>query len=75
MFAVLSDEARLIILRDEIVEVMVGLQNHAAAVPAVATTRAALGTKLLALERDTAFAAMPRPRVDFDFINEHASPA
>jgi hypothetical protein len=38
-----GDEARLIILGDEIVQVVVGLQNHAAAAPAVAAARPALG--------------------------------
>ena len=72
-FAVLGDEARLIILRDEIVQVVVGLQNDAAAAPAVAAAGAALGDIGLAMERDTAFAAVARPRVNFDFVNEHAS--
>ena len=50
---------------------MVGLEDDAAAAPAVAAARAALGTILLALEGDAAFAAVARPRVDFDFVNEH----
>ena len=70
-FADLCDEARLIILRDKVVEVVVGLQNHAAAAPAVAAAGAALGDVSLAMERDTAFAAVSRPRVNFDFVYEH----
>jgi hypothetical protein len=58
-FAFRRDEARLIILRDEIVQVVVGLQNHAAAAPAVAAAGAALGDVGLAMERDAAFAAVP----------------
>ena len=69
----LGDEARLIILGDEVIEVVVGLQNHAAAAPAVAAAGPALGDEGFAMERDTAFAAVPRPRVNFDFVNEHCS--
>jgi hypothetical protein len=65
------DEARDVILADEIVEVVVGLQDDAAAASAVAAARAALGDVSLAMERDTAFAAVPRLRVNFYFVNEH----
>ncbi len=65
------DEARDVILPDEIVEVVVGLQDHAAAASAVAAARAALGDVGLAMERDAAFAAVPRLRVNFYFVNEH----
>ena len=53
------DEARDVILADEIVQVVVGLQNHAAAPSAVAAARPALGDVSLAMERDAAFAAVP----------------
>jgi len=69
--ATLRDKARLIILRDEIVEVVVGLQNHAAAASAVAAARPTLGDVGLAMERDAAFAAVPCLRVNFYFVNEH----
>ena len=61
----------LIILGDEVVEVVVGLQNHAAAAAAVAAAGAALGDVGFAMERHAAFAAVPGPRVNFDFVNEH----
>ena len=50
---------------------MVGFEDHVAAAPAVAAAWPALGTILLALEGDAPFAAVARPRVDFDFVNEH----
>ena len=70
-FAGLGDEARLVILGDEVVEVVVGLQYHAAAASAVAAAGAALGNVSLAMERDAAFAAVPRARVNFYFVYEH----
>src|SRR5450631_1501279 len=65
------DEARDVILPDEIVQVVVGLEDDAAAASAVAAARAALGDVSLAMERDTALAAVPRLRVNFYFVNEH----
>jgi hypothetical protein len=50
---------------------VVGLQNHAAAPSAVAAARPALGDVSLAMERDAAFAAVPRLRVNFYFVYEH----
>jgi hypothetical protein len=69
--AVRRDEARLIVLGDEVVQVMVGYENDAAAATAVAAARPSLGAILLALEGDTAFAAVAGLRVDSDFVNEH----
>jgi hypothetical protein len=69
--AALRNEAGVIILGDEIVQVVVGLKNHIAAAPAVAAAGPALGDVSFAMERDTAFAAMARPRVNFDFVNKH----
>ena len=69
--AVLRDEARLIILGDEIVQVVVGFEDHVAAAPAVAAAGSALRTILLALEGDAPFAAVAGPRVDLDLVNEH----
>ena len=69
--AILRDEARLVILGDEVVQVVVGFEDDVAAAPAVAAAGPALGTILLALEGDAAFAAVAGPRVDLDFVNEH----
>src|SRR5882724_7462546 len=66
-----GDEARDVILLDEIVEVVVGLEDDAAAASAVATAGAALGDVSLAMERDTAFAAVAGLGVNFNFVDEH----
>ena len=50
---------------------MVGLEDDAAAAPAIAAAGAALGTENFAQESDAPFAAMAGPRIDFYFINEH----
>jgi hypothetical protein len=71
MLTAWCNEARLIILRDEIVQVVVGLKDDAAAAPAVAAARPALGHEGFAMKRDAAFAAVPRFRVNFYFVNEH----
>jgi predicted neutral ceramidase superfamily lipid hydrolase len=70
-FAILREQSRLVILRDEIVEVVVRLQNHVTALPAVASVRTSFGTILLAPESHAALAAAASARVDFDFVNEH----
>src|SRR5262245_28901759 len=67
----LSNQTRLIILRDEVIQVVVGLQNHIASATAIATAGSSLGTILLSLERHAAFAAMARPRIDLDLVDEH----
>src|SRR5205809_840681 len=69
--AVLGNEPRLIILRDEVVQVGVGLQNHVAAVPAVAAGRAALGPGRFTEEGDATFPAVTGARENFDFVNKH----
>ena len=70
--AVPGDEPRDIVLRDEIVEVVVRLQRHVAAAPAVAAAGPALGDVGLAMEGDAALAAVPRLRVNFYLVDEHA---
>jgi hypothetical protein len=71
-FAFLRNEPRLIILRDEVIQVVIRLQNHAAAAPTVAAAGAALGNVRFAMERDATFAAVTGASVNFYFINEHA---
>ena len=68
---ILGNQARLVILCDEIVQVVIGFENHVPAAAAVAAARAALGTILLALEGDTAFAAMTGPGVNSNLVNKH----
>jgi hypothetical protein len=67
-----GDEPRHVVLRDEIVEVVVRLQNHAPSASPVAAARTTLGNVRFAMERDGAFAAVSRPRVNFDFVDEHS---
>ena len=56
-FAHLGDEAGDVVLGDQIVEVMVGLENDAAAAAAIAAARATLGDKGFPMESDAPFAA------------------
>jgi hypothetical protein len=71
--AVLGNEPRLVILRDEIVQVVIGLQDYVATTSTIAATGSAFGPILLALERHAALAAVPGPGIDFYFVNEHRS--
>ena len=57
--AILRDQARNIVLPDEVVQVVVRLQNHVAAAPAIAAARAALGPELLPLKRNAAASSVP----------------
>src|SRR5687767_5683321 len=57
--AVLGDEAGLIKLRNEIIEIVVGLKNDVAATTAVATAGPAFGHKRFPMKRHGAFAAVP----------------
>ena len=70
---ILSEQARLIILRDQVIQVVVGFENHIAAASAITSARSTFGTILFALECDAPFAAMACASIDFDFVNEHRS--
>ena len=70
-FAIFGNEPLLIVLRDEIVEVVVRFEDDVSAATAVAAAGSAFGDKGLAMERDTAFAAVTGAGVDFYFIDEH----
>src|SRR6202008_2335325 len=67
------DQARHIILLDEIVQVVVRLQNDAAAAPAVAAAGATLGDVSFAMERHPALAAVAGLRGNLNFVYEHES--
>ena len=69
--AILRNESRLIVLRDQIVQVMVRFENDFASATAVTAIWSAFGTILLAAECDTTFSAVPTARVNFYFVNEH----
>src|SRR4051812_48307087 len=72
VLAILSDETRLIVLADQVIQIVVSLQDHVTTAAAVAAARTALGPIFLALERNAAFAAVSRAGVDFYFIDKHA---
>ena len=55
---------------DEGVEVLVGLQPHAAAVATIATVRAAQRNEFFAPETDAAVAAVSGGDIDFGFVDE-----
>jgi len=69
-FAGLGDEARLIILGDEVVEIVVGFEDDVAAASAVAAAGSALRTILFALESDAPLAAVACPSRSRQTTNE-----
>jgi hypothetical protein len=70
-FAFFGDQARLIILGDEVVQIMIGFEDDISAASAIAAAGAALGPIFFALERNATFAAMPGSGVNFYLVNEH----
>src|SRR5436190_23988696 len=69
--ALFGDQPWLIILRDQIVDVAIPLENDVPAAPAIAAAGPALGSISLALEGHGALPAVPGARIHFYFINEH----
>jgi hypothetical protein len=57
-------------LRHEIVQIVVGLENDAAAAPAIAAAGTSLGAIGLAQEGDASLAAVAGPGIDFYFIDK-----
>ena len=72
VLAFLREESRLVILRDEIVQIVVGLQNDVAPAPAIAAGGAAFGPGRFTEESDTALPTVTGTRKNFDFVDEHA---
>jgi hypothetical protein len=72
VLAIVREEPRLVKLRDEIVQVVVGLQNDIASAPAIAAGRAAFGPERFTEKCNTAFSAVAGARKNFDFVDEHA---
>jgi hypothetical protein len=64
-------QARLVILSDEIIEIMIGFENDITATPAIPSAGTAFGPIFLTLKCDAAFAAMSRSRVNFYLVNKH----
>src|SRR5438552_18353776 len=71
--AILCNQARLIILRDQIVQVMIGFEDPLAATAAITTAGSTFGTILLSLKGDAPFTPVSCAGVDLYFINEHVA--
>jgi hypothetical protein len=69
------DQTRIKKLRHQIVQVMIRLQNHIPARAPVAPARPAFGTEDLPQKRHASLAAMTRPPINFDLVNEHDCPS
>ena len=68
---VLGVEVRGVVLRDEVVDVVVRLQNHVATLAAVAAARAALGLERFMRKGDATVAALAGPGLNLDCVDEH----
>src|SRR5258706_5978914 len=66
-----GDQTRRVELGDQIVQIMISLQNHVTATPAIAAARPALRYERLAMKRNASFAAVASVRENFDFIDKH----
>ena len=64
-------EVRGVVLRDEVVDVVVRLQNHVATLAAVAAARAALGLERFMRKGDATVAALAGPGLNLDCVDEH----
>jgi hypothetical protein len=73
--AVLGYEARLIILSDEIVEVVIRFKDDIPAAPAITPAWTALGPEFFALKSDTPPAAVTGAGVNLDFVYERRKTA
>jgi hypothetical protein len=58
-------------LPDEIVQIMIRLQDHITAAPAIAAARTAFGTIFLTRKRHASLATVSGAGVDFDFVDKH----
>ncbi len=56
---------------DQVIDIIIGLQDDAAASAAIAAAGASLGTVGLTLEGNAAFAAMAGACINFNLINKH----
>ena len=70
--AFFGDEAGLIELREQVVQIVIGLEDNIASAAAVAAAGAAFGNECFAMKRDAAFAAVAGAGEDFDFIDKHS---
>jgi len=70
-FTALGEEARLEMLGDEVVEIVIGLQDDIAAATAVAAAGTTLGAIGFTEKGHTAFTPMAGAPENFDLVNEH----
>jgi hypothetical protein len=70
-FTFLCDEPGLVVLRNQIVQIVIGLQNDTSAAPAVAAARPAFGNIRFSMKRHASLAAMTGAGEDFHFIDKH----
>ena len=72
-FAIFSDQAGRVELGDEVVQVVVGLQDHVAPSAAVASAWTALSDKGLPVKSYTPFPSVPGLGVNLDFVDKHGN--
>jgi hypothetical protein len=70
--AVLSDQAGLIILCNQVVEIVIGLENNVTAPPAIAAAGPALWPEFFPLKSHTALSPMTGARENLNFVNKHS---
>ena len=68
---VLGVEVRGVVLRDEVVDIVVRLQDHVATLAAVAAARAALGLERFMRKGDATVSALAGPGLNLDCVDEH----
>ena len=71
LLSIFGNEPRLIILRNQIVEIVICFENDLATAAAVPAIGPAFRTILLATEGNTTFSAVPAAGINFYFVNEH----
>jgi hypothetical protein len=70
-FTSLGEQARLEMLGDEVIEIVIGLEDDIAAATAVAATGATLGAVRFAEKCHATLTPMAGPAENFYFVNEH----
>src|SRR5439155_12825404 len=70
-FTVVGGQSRSIILRDQVIQIVVGSQNHVSSAPAISSARTALRDERFAMKGNAAFAPVSRASINVNFIDEH----
>jgi hypothetical protein len=71
MMTIFGDEARTIVLINQVIEIVTGLEDYISSSPAVAATRTTLRPVSFADERHGALPPVPGTCVDFYLVNKH----